>query len=532
MELLSYNGGYIGYNASLNEAKPPYDSNVPSNITDWTVNQLEANKTNNIHIVGTITEQFLSGNTFYRTQLSGGFYAPTSDNGGGANYIRKGDVIVCWAYADTYSATFHASGTAFIPKFYDGSNSTSTSFTTINSRLNNADANVLMSYFIATKDTGDTAGASSIAFTAGTSSATGQYQITYNIIVIRGLTADANLNTLQASIFSGGFNTGTTGLPYYGAGSLSIPVAAVEGVSENWIVLTGWAVDDDINGGATNIMTFPGDFTVASSTGVSASGGSSGITAQVASNSSSTSTVTVFVPEIKYFTGTTTANTTLANDAWITYQIAFKAGVEVQAKILPKNSGIWNLTTNTIEPPKSVWYRDQFSKGFPYYDWFNTIEKQAKNIYNYFVIDNRATNPYPYVADIVNYSQNTTFETQLLKLEIPWYTYSIGTRYTHRLYVKQPCRIRFKVGAVGNSSSTYCYATVSRETGGQVLFNDQANSPSSFSSGQNYTAWSSYYTVSSPEYLKLYMSFQTILVSGQYNYPYSTLVAEITTLNV
>jgi hypothetical protein len=526
MKLLSYNGGYIGYSASLNGAKPPYDEANISTITDWTVDEPEVKKTNNIHIVGRDTYKNLASTILYVTKLSGGFNSQTSDDGAGKNYIKKGDVIVCLAFADSYSAAIHNSASSFLPRYWNGSSFTN--FTGINTRIGITDANAYFSYFMATHDSSNLNN-TGFVLDGGTASATGQYNILYNVIVIRGLAANANLNSLAGTV-SAGFSTGTTGLPT-NTNAIYIPPAAVQGVAENWIVVTGWTVDDDLVVSGS-IQAYPADFQVNDSVGSQAAGGTAGIVATMVTNSSSSSSVVQYSPQIKFYAGSY-GSTTLASDGWNSFMFAFKAGVEVQAKVMPKNSGIWNLTAYTTKPPQSVWYKDQFPKYFSYWQYNYTMLKAAMTSNNIFLNDTRATFVNSNYYDIVNPSGNTTFEMSVLRMDLQSLAYQYTGYYylINRLYLQQPCRIRFRMGVYGNNNSTYGQLSVYKDGSNNTLLTTPTTySPAS--PGLTLSQYSNYYTCTAPEYLKLLITFQNVFNAGNSQYPFAYALAEVTILNV
>jgi hypothetical protein len=131
MELLSYNGGYIGY-------VPDQSLNLVT--TGQTV---ENENTGNIHIVGKAFSVDWSSNSIQ-------FSTSTSyvDYDGARQpyeyfYHNKGDVIVLYSYADTFTTT---QGQDFFPDIRDGTRSYS--WTLLNNNTNSADTNTWFGYFV------------------------------------------------------------------------------------------------------------------------------------------------------------------------------------------------------------------------------------------------------------------------------------------------------------------------------------------------------------------------------------------------
>ena len=217
MELLSYNGGYIGY-------VPDQSLNLVT--TGQTV---ENENTGNIHIVGKTFGVDWSNNI---PGFSTSTYYVDYDEGIRPYeyfYHNKGDVIVLYSYADTFTTT---QGQDFFPDIRDGTRSYS--WTLLNNNTNSADTNTYFAYFVCP--------ISGIFLTPLGSGTSGATSVNFSLMAIRGLCkADGTLAGVSTT--SAAF--GSSGLPANGNNSVSIPSGG--SATDNWIVIQGWAVDDDTN---------------------------------------------------------------------------------------------------------------------------------------------------------------------------------------------------------------------------------------------------------------------------------------------
>jgi hypothetical protein len=464
MELLSYNGGYIGYNADL--------SDTSIQTTGQTVDEY----TGNIHIVG---EGYGVGSSGSDTVVN------LIVSSTGSTQIKKGDVIVSMAYADNYGATQN-----YLPKIINAG--ITSTFTTLSSRLNSADTNSVLSYTVCTAD-------SPTVFIPTTNVPT----VGFVLVAIRGLTMGENSSTLAALPIISGVATGTTGLP--GDNSTSVGITYT-GTAETWIVIQGYAIDDDIGvNGWQGVNNY--EYHAGTVIGTSGSGGTYGIAAAVykgPGGSFSSGAVSVL-----------TSTTARATDGWSVHLVAFKAGLETKRTKTLKNTGVWNIKSYVEEKPTS---EKIYVDGFPAtssYGGFNTPYFSQNFCRSAYCLSNSGSNSFP--ANINSSVNNIsrlgygslytgTYYTKVAQLNntANGATAVVNTRGFTRVWVAEPCIIRFIMTTYGrsNDSSSYSVWQDSYQYGTQL-----ASSNTIFNNGSLgvNSGYSSYYTITSPCYLVIFM---------------------------
>lgn len=460
MELLSYNGGYIGYNADL--------SDTSIQTTGQTVDEY----TGNIHIVGQSTYGVVGS---YGSDTVVNLIVSST----GSTQIKKGDVIVSMAYADTYGATQN-----YLPKIINAG--ITSTFTTLSSRLNSTDTNSVLSYTVCTAD-------SPTVFIPITSVPT----VGFMFVAIRGLTMGENSSTLAALPIIAGVATGTTGLP--GDNSISVAITYT-GTAETWIVIQGYAIDDDIS---YSLNAYQGvnnyEYHSGSTIGTSGSGGTYGLAATVykgPGGSFPSGAVSVL-----------TSTSARATDAWSIHLVAFKAGLETKRTKTLKNTGVWNIKSYVEEKPTSEkLYIDGFpgineygGAGTPYFS-----QNFCRSVY---CLSNSGSNSYP--AYINSFTRNLSRDRSSITLADLRYSYNgstalVNTRGFTRVWVAEPCIVRFIMSTYGryNDSSSYSVWQDSYQYGTQIASSNTIlnNGSTAINSG-----YSSYYTITRPCYLVIFM---------------------------
>jgi hypothetical protein len=299
---------------------------------------------------------------------------------------------------------------------------------------------------------------------------------------------------------------GSSGLPVGGNNSVSIPSGG--SATDNWIVIQGWAVDDDVNSSsnlAVGVRNY--EFGHCRSLGTSSSGGTTGLAATIYRGAGGVSVSSGAV-------GFKTSASADATDAWVVNMAAFKAGVEPTRTIkVPSVTGVYSLAAYTRKVGK--WTQPLYPDGFPaddafyYYKPYQQLSGEfCQSMYvtgsgsnsfsaSYFAGGGSTFNP-------TYYTYGKTYQqiSQLFSLQYSGNgtTASVTTTRCSRIWIAEPCKIRFISLYYARSSDTISWDVYEHSRLGGSLV--AAYGPvSGNASAQFYSPYSSYYTISKPCYI-------------------------------
>jgi hypothetical protein len=506
MELLSYNGGYIGY-------VPDQSLNLVT--TGQTV---ENEDTGNIHIIGkAFAVDYDGGNTITFTTAT---YTSNGEGGYQAynySYHYSGDVIVLFSYADTNTTN---QGQDYSPLIRDGA-SNYYGWTTITSNTASSDTNTYFAYFVVPKNV-------TVFLQMQGSATSGSSAVNFTLMGIRGLCkADGTL----AGVSTTSAVFGSTGLPAAGSNSVSIPSGG--NATDNWIVIQGWAVDDDVSPYSVGIGVKNYEFGHCRSFGSSSNGGTTGLAATIYRGAGGTY---VGSGPVGFKTGTASD----ATDAWVVSMVAFKAGVEPTRTIkVPSVTGVYSLAAYTSKVGK--WTYPLYPDGFPandivyYYKPHQQLSGEfcqsmyvtgtGTNSFNagYYVGNSNTFNP-------TYYTYGKTYQQSITPILTLAYsgngtTASVTTTRCSRIWIAEPCKIRFISLYYGRSNDSISWDVYehSRQGGSLVATYGpvSGNGSTSF-----YSSYSSYYTISKPCYIVISLTSTLGGVGGSIPNNYALIYME------
>jgi hypothetical protein len=215
----------------------------------------------------------------------------------------------------------------------------------------------------------------------------------------------------------------------------------------------GWAVDDDLDT-QSSIGVLDYEYSRGGTVGVSTSGGTAGIAAKIykGTGGSFSSGAVVFM----------TGTTTIATDGWSVHTVAFKAGLETKTITVPKNSGIWNSTYSKQRAPTYALYPNGFSPAsFLQPGSTDDIYSSGSGSASIYRVSGSGTNSQPFYYDyarpIVPYFNIGFFNVLFLK---HWYqgtTAVVNCVSLFRIWIAQPCSIRFNMQVNGRSGDYGSY---------------------------------------------------------------------------